>query len=156
MSDSGRDGGFTRPARADRRIEMHSKLITEERGQSMAEFAIVLPVLVVVLFGIIQFGILFNNYVTLTDAVRAGARTAAVSRQDPDPSGEAATMVRTSAANLDQSNLNVSVSSDWQSGDGVLMYLGRYHEPASVLLPYNNARSEVLGTYWVVGFLVAN
>ncbi|HKB93313.1 MAG TPA: TadE/TadG family type IV pilus assembly protein [Gaiellaceae bacterium] len=98
---------------------MHSKLITEERGQSMAEFAIVLPVLVVVLFGIIQFGILFNNYVTLTDAVRAGARTAAVSRQDPDPSGEAATMVRTSAANLDQSNLNVSVSSDWQSGDDV-------------------------------------
>jgi len=119
MSDGGRDGGSMRPARPDRRIEMHSKLITEERGQSMAEFAIVLPVLVVVLFGIIQFGILFNNYVTLTDAVRAGARTAAVSRQDPDPSGEAATMVRTSAANLDQSNLNVSVSSDWQSGDDV-------------------------------------
>jgi len=99
---------------------MHAKtLITEEKGQSMAEFAIVLPILVVFLFGIIQFGILFNNYVTLTDAVRAGARTAAVSRQDSDPVGEAASMVRSSAANLDQSNLNVSVSSDWQSGDDV-------------------------------------
>jgi Flp pilus assembly protein TadG len=99
---------------------MHVKtLITEEKGQSMAEFAIVLPILVVFLFGVIQFGILFNNYVTLTDAVRAGARAAAVARQDSDPAGEAQTMVRSSAANLDQSNLNVSVSSDWQSGDDV-------------------------------------
>jgi Flp pilus assembly protein TadG len=97
----------------------HRKLITEERGQSMAEFAIVLPILVVFLFGIIQFGILFNNYVTLTDAVRAGARVAAVARQDSDPTGEATAMVRSSAANLDQSNLDVAVSSDWQSGDDV-------------------------------------
>lgn len=95
------------------------KLITEEKGQSMAEFAIVLPILVVFLFGVIQFGITFNNYLTLTDAVRAGARTAAVGRQDSDPVGEATAMVRNSAANLNQSNLNVSVSSDWQSGDDV-------------------------------------
>ena len=68
--------------------------IRDERGQTMAEFAIVLPVLVVLLFGVIQFGILFNNYVTLTDAVRAGARTAAVSRNDADPTGAATTAVR--------------------------------------------------------------
>ena len=48
----------------------------------MTEFALILPLLVVLLFGIIQFGIIFNNYVTLTDAVRAGAREAAVSRQE--------------------------------------------------------------------------
>ena len=95
------------------------KLIAEEKGQSMAEFAIVLPVLVVLLFGIVQFGILFNNYVTLTDAVRAGARTAAVSRQASNPAGAATTMVMSSAANLNQSNLNVSVSSTWLPGDDV-------------------------------------
>ena len=39
----------------------------------MAEFTLVLPVLAILLFGIIQFGITFNNYITLTDAVRAGA-----------------------------------------------------------------------------------
>ena len=44
---------------------------------------------------------------------------AAVARQDTDPVGEATTMVRSSAANLNQSNLNVAVSSDWQSGDDV-------------------------------------
>ena len=56
--------------------------IREDRGQAMTEFAIVLPILVVLLFGIVQFGILFNNYVTLTDAVRAGARAR------PAPAGE--------------------------------------------------------------------
>jgi len=112
---------------------MHvKKLITEEKGQSMAEFAIVLPILVVILFGVIQFGILFNNYVTLTDAVRAGARTAAVSRQDGDPVGEAAKMVRDSAADLNQSSLNVSVSSDWQPGDDVTV-TGTYPYSISLL-----------------------
>src|SRR6266516_952313 len=51
-----------------------------EKGQTMVEFAMVLPILCVLLFGVIQFGILFNNYITLTDAVRAGARKAIVSR----------------------------------------------------------------------------
>jgi Flp pilus assembly protein TadG len=91
----------------------------EERGQTMAEFAIVLPVLVVLLFGVIQFGILFNNYVTLTDAVRAGARTAAVSRNDANPTGAATTAVRNSASDLNQSNLNVTVNSAWAAGTDV-------------------------------------
>ena len=42
----------------------------------MVEFVLVLPLLMLVLFGIIQFGITFTHYVALTDAVRAGARTA--------------------------------------------------------------------------------
>ena len=49
----------------------------------MAEFAIVLPILIVLLFAIMQFGIVFNNYVALTDAARAAARKGAVSRNDP-------------------------------------------------------------------------
>ena len=49
----------------------------------MVEFAIVLPILLMLVFGIIQCGILFNHSLTLTDAVRAGARQAAVSRTLP-------------------------------------------------------------------------
>ena len=53
----------------------------------MAEFALVLPILAFLLFAVIQFGIAFNNYITLTDATRAGARKAAASttRRDPNP-----------------------------------------------------------------------
>jgi len=93
--------------------------IRNAKGQTMAEFAIVLPVLCLVLFGIFQFGILFNNYVTLTDAVRAGARTAAVSRSDADPTGAATAAVRSSGADLDQSQLNVTVTSSWNAGTDV-------------------------------------
>jgi Flp pilus assembly protein TadG len=93
--------------------------ISSERAQTMTEFALVLPVLALLLFGIIQFGIAFNNYVTLTDGTRAGARKAAVSRQAPDPVGAATQAVRDSAHDLNQGNLSVSVSSDWQPGHDV-------------------------------------
>jgi Flp pilus assembly protein TadG len=90
--------------------------ISDEQGQTMAEFAVVLPILVVLLFGIVQFGILFNNYVTLTDAARAGARAAAVSRQASDPVGTADAAVRASASGLNQGSLSVDVSSAWTPG----------------------------------------
>ena len=51
----------------------------------MVEFVIVAPILLLLVFGIVQFGIMFNNYVALTDAVRVGARQAAVSRTLPNP-----------------------------------------------------------------------
>jgi Flp pilus assembly protein TadG len=46
----------------------------------MTEFALVAPMLIVLVFGIVQFGIAFNNYLTLTDAARAAARKGVVSR----------------------------------------------------------------------------
>jgi len=95
------------------------KLIRSERGQTMVEFAIVFPVLAVVLFGIFQFGVLFNNYLTVTDAVRAGAREAAVARQSADPVGAATTAVRSAAADLNQADLAVTVTSGWVPGSDV-------------------------------------
>ena len=86
----------------------------------MTEFALVLPVLALILFAVIQFGIVFNNYITLTDATRAGARKAAVSRQDPNRNSAVITAVRSSASDLTSSKLSVSPpSSTWQSGDDV-------------------------------------
>ena len=73
----------------------------------MTEFALVLPVLALILFAVLQFGIVFNNYVTLTDAARAGARRAAVSRQDPNRDSAVITAVKNSASDLDLSKLSV-------------------------------------------------
>ncbi len=58
-------GGDGRRARPRRR---------GERGAAAVEFAIVLPLLFVLLFGIIEFGILFYNYQVITNASREGAR----------------------------------------------------------------------------------
>ena len=61
--------------------------IRDEKGQALTELALVLPVLCLLLFAIVQFGIAFNHYLTLTDAVRAGARQAAIARFQADPAG---------------------------------------------------------------------
>ena len=49
-----------------------------ERGQSLVEFALVLMPLFVILLAIIQFGFIFNAYVTITNATREGARNGTV------------------------------------------------------------------------------
>jgi hypothetical protein len=90
-----------------------------ERGQSMTEFALVLPLMVVLLFGIIQFGITFNNYITLTDAVRAGARKGAVARHLQDPVGATVDQVRRAGNDLKPADLQVSVESSWTPGEEV-------------------------------------
>jgi Flp pilus assembly protein TadG len=90
-----------------------------QRGQSLTEFALALPILVLLLFAVIQFGIVFNNYVTLTDATRAGARKGAVGREILNPASAVTTAVRNSASNLTQSKLNVTVTSTWQAGADV-------------------------------------
>ena len=59
---------------------MISKIARDERGQAVTEFAVILPVLLLVLFAIFQFGIIFNNYIQVTAAAREGARKGAVNR----------------------------------------------------------------------------
>jgi Flp pilus assembly protein TadG len=107
-------------------ITRRHRSITDERGQTATELALVLPIFCLLLFGVIQFGILFKNYVTLTDAVRAGARTAAVSRLDPKREEVVKAAVRRSASGLDEpctpegTGLCVSVSATkWEHGQDV-------------------------------------
>jgi Flp pilus assembly protein TadG len=88
-----------------------------ERGQALVEFALVLPILATLILGVIQFGIVFHDYLALADAVRTGARQASVTH---DP-GAASNAVYNSASELKASDLNVSVapSASWQTGTDV-------------------------------------
>jgi Flp pilus assembly protein TadG len=98
-----------------------STLLREQRGQTMVEFALVLPLLCMILLGIVQFGIVFNDYLSLTDGVRAGARKAVVSRQLAQPDEVAKAAVRASAVDLDSSKLKIDVkaSPGWDRGADV-------------------------------------
>ena len=93
--------------------------LKNERGQTMTELALVLPILIVLVLAIAQFGLAFNNYVTLTDAARAGARVGAVSRNSSSPASNCSAAVRSAAGGLTQSNLSVSCSSPWSIGSDV-------------------------------------
>ncbi|NCO65393.1 MAG: pilus assembly protein TadG [Candidatus Aquicultor secundus] len=55
-----------------------------ENGASAVEFAIVLPLLLTLILGIMQFGLIFFNYISITHAAREGARWAALEQPDAD------------------------------------------------------------------------
>ncbi len=71
-----------------------------ENGQALVEFSLVLPILLVVMLGLMKFGLLFENYLTLTDAVRAGARQLAIGRGGSDPCAAAVTATQNAGGSL--------------------------------------------------------
>ena len=86
----------------------------------MVEFALVAPLLLLILFAVLQFGAVYNDYVTLTDASRVGAREAAVSRHDASPELAAEAAARASAVGLDADELEVFVTATaWEHGESV-------------------------------------
>lgn len=53
-----------------------------EKGQSLVEFALVIPILIMLLFGIIDFGRVFHAYLTIDHAGREAARAASVGEKN--------------------------------------------------------------------------
>src|SRR5689334_15249863 len=49
-----------------------------DRGAAAVEFALVVPVLLMILFGIIDYGLLFNNSLSVKQGVREAARQGVV------------------------------------------------------------------------------
>jgi Flp pilus assembly protein TadG len=88
------------------------RLLKRQDGQAVVEFVVILPVLLLVLMAIYQFGQVFVNYMDVTSAAREGARKAAVSRS----AGVCATVdslaisaAKGAASDLNQGSLNVTV-----------------------------------------------
>ena len=54
----------------------------KENGQSAVEFALVLPILLLIVCGILDFGWLFYNQLSVENACREGARVGCVNSQD--------------------------------------------------------------------------
>lgn len=59
-------------------------LITNESGQALVEFALVLPLLILLFFGMLDFGKAYNYWNDATHLTAEGARFAAVNRK-PNP-----------------------------------------------------------------------
>lgn len=51
-----------------------------ETGQSLVEFAMVLPLFLILMFGLVDFGRAFYSWMLITEAAREGARTGAVQK----------------------------------------------------------------------------
>jgi len=99
----------------------HRTHLASEHGQSVVEFALVGPIFIMLLLGVVQFGITLNHYLAVTDAARAGARTAAVDRLSGNAVADATAAIRKATVDLDQSKLGINIASpDWsQAGSDV-------------------------------------
>jgi Flp pilus assembly protein TadG len=67
------------------RLSWRRRLSSNERGQALAEFALVLPLVLLFIAGVVEMGRAWNIKQVVTDAAREGARWTVVQDQDlPD------------------------------------------------------------------------
>ena len=97
------------------------------RGQSLAEFAIVFPVLMLILGGIIQFGIIFWGQNTLTQIARDTGRWAATQQACTSPPVDVLGTARTIAA----SSSLIGNSTGWGNANVVVSWSGTPCPPAN-------------------------
>ncbi len=86
-----------------------------DRGAAAVEFALLLPLLLLILFGIIDFGRALNAQITLTQAAREGARLAALGV----PSATVITRAQTAATGLSPVTVTVTSTCPVNAGTGV-------------------------------------
>jgi Flp pilus assembly protein TadG len=78
------------------------------RGAALVELAIAMVLLLLLVLGILEFGIMFRNYLSLAEVARAGCRSAAIGSQTGVVFNRVVTTV--SALGLTQSNVTNTVS----------------------------------------------
>ncbi len=95
----------------------------KSRGQSLAEFALVLPVFMLIVGGIIQFGLIFWSQNSLNQIARDTGRWAA--SQQSCTNAEKTLVIGTANSIANQSSLfGYSSSSPWTSANVTVTYSG--------------------------------
>jgi hypothetical protein len=87
----------------------HRPLTTGLRGQSVVELAIALPVLLLIMLGLINLGILMNSQIILTQAAWEGARAGATLANPADGDAEIVGAVRAALAGVDASLVEIDI-----------------------------------------------
>jgi Flp pilus assembly protein TadG len=77
-----------------------------ELGQAVAEFALVIPIFLLLVFAIVDFGMGLYSWITVTNAAREGARLGTVGADEASITAR----VRDTVGNLDNADLTVDVT----------------------------------------------
>ena len=86
--------------------------LRSEHGQTAVEFTLVVPILIALLLGIVQAGIAFHNYLSVTDAARAVARKAILVRFTPLTQAQINQIADQASPDLDSNQLTATVTPD--------------------------------------------
>lgn len=113
-------------------MNLFKSFLKDQQGSAMVEFALVSMVLFLLLFGIVQVGLLFQTQWTLEDAARNGVRLAAMpgNRTEAQIRNTIITIVQPSII-LTASNISISPTIR-QPGDPVTIVINlNYKTPVS-------------------------
>lgn len=116
-------GLFAPASGAARRLS--KGFLRREEGGPLVEFALVLPMMMIVVTGIFFLGIALALYLQLTNATQVGAQLLSVSRgQTTDPCASVSAAVEAAAPNLKTSNLTFDYVLDGQAYSGTTCTAG--------------------------------
>jgi Flp pilus assembly protein TadG len=92
---------------------------SSERGAALVEIAIIMPILLMLVLGVVEFGRAYNTNISVTHAAREGIRAYTITRGSDDAA--AATLAGTAAAqnaatSIDPADLSI-VFTDCAPGD---------------------------------------
>ena len=87
-----------------------SRILKDESGQAVVEFALVAPVLLIILCGIIDFGWLFSAKIATDNCAREGARFASSWQDYETTEAETANKVQSIANSIIKDNITTVVS----------------------------------------------
>lgn len=78
------------------------------KGQALVEFAVVLPILLLVVMGVIEFGIMLNSYLTLQNVTREGVRAGALGSSN----NEIESIIKSGSIGMEESNISIAITPD--------------------------------------------
>ncbi len=136
----------------------------DKNGASAVEFAIVLPLLVILAFGIIEFSLALYDKAVITNASREGARAAIVFRHPTLTAAELTDLVKTTVNNycgnylISLGDANSAVTTDPIPGNcsvpGTPVTVNVRYQYKSLVLP--NLITDLTGTINLPGTTVMN
>lgn len=85
---------------------MKGSLVRKEKGQALIEFTIILPILLLLLFGIMEFGRIYSTGLIMNHVAREGVRTGCTGASD----SEIIQVIRNSSPTLDSNQLLVTIT----------------------------------------------
>ena len=91
-------------------IRRSLEVARDHTGAVLVEFTILAPVLVLMLLGVLQFGLLYYYRISVTTAAVVGARMLSTSRSDQTPYSDIVAAIQNSSSNLNASNLTITLA----------------------------------------------
>lgn len=87
-------------------MKLRKLLLKSQRGQAMVELALVLPILLMLFMGIVEFGRIFGAYMIISNLSREGARYGVVGHDDT----QIQNLIISQKAWLDESKLTITIA----------------------------------------------